>query len=212
MSGDNIYEDLAMRVYWDCQELQTRLAEVSPEGRRAVVLSWLEAQDSKYPVIPEFKSEFTWYNVSSRVSLQRLAGSVTLLDFFTYCCINCLHILPDLARLEEKYQQNLTVVGVHSAKFDNERDGDHVRDAVARLDRNDITPDLPLSLDTPSIIQCVTTPPPSSGPPWGSPAGPPSSSCPPAAAQWPWPWGRARPGWWTSWSTGWWSCTVSGAS
>ena len=110
------------------------------------MLSWLEAQDSKYPVIPEFKSEFTWYNVSSRVSLQRPAGSVTLLDFFTYCCINCLHILPDLARLEEKYQQNLTVIGVHSAKFENERDGDHVKDAVARLDRNDITPDLPLSL------------------------------------------------------------------
>ena len=46
---------------------------------------------------------------------------VTLIDFFTYCCINCLHILPDLAKLEEKYKGRLTVVGVHSAKFDNEK-------------------------------------------------------------------------------------------
>ena len=146
MSGDNMYEDLAMRVYWDCQELQTRLAEVSPEGRRSVVLSWLEAQDSKYPVIPEFKSEFTWYNVSSRVSLQRLAGSVTLLDFFTYCCINCLHILPDLARLEQKYKGQLTVVGVHSAKFENERHGEHVKDAVARLVESEVQSSVNFSL------------------------------------------------------------------
>lgn len=45
-----------------------------------------------------------------------------LLDFWTYCCINCMHILPDLAALEAKYaSQPVTVVGVHSAKFDNEK-------------------------------------------------------------------------------------------
>ena len=134
MTTDNEYEDLAMRVYWDCQELQGRLTEVEADGRRAVILSWLETQDGKYPVIPDFKPEYSWYNLSSRLTLENLNGCLTLIDFFTYCCINCLHILPDLARLEEKYKGKLTVVGVHSAKFDNEKVGDHVKKAVARYD------------------------------------------------------------------------------
>ena len=47
---------------------------------------------------------------------------MVLLDFWTYCCINCMHILPDLAALERKYAgRPVAVVGVHSAKFDNEK-------------------------------------------------------------------------------------------
>lgn len=146
MPGDNIYEDLAMRLYWDCQELEARLSEVPSEGRRSVLLAWLESQEGKYPVIPEFKPEFSWYNVSSPLSLERLAGCLTLLDFFTYCCINCLHILPDLARLEQKYKGQLTVVGVHSAKFENERHGEHVKDAVARLVESEVQSSVNFSL------------------------------------------------------------------
>ena len=45
-----------------------------------------------------------------------------VLDFWTYCCINCMHVLPELAALERKYAgQPVCVVGVHSAKFDNEK-------------------------------------------------------------------------------------------
>lgn len=45
-----------------------------------------------------------------------------VLDFWTYCCINCVHVLPELAALERKYAgQPVCVVGVHSAKFDNEK-------------------------------------------------------------------------------------------
>ena len=65
----------------------------------------------------------------SVVSLNHLNGKVALLDFFTYCCINCLHILPDLDRLEEA---GVAVVGVHSAKFDNERVAGQVERAVER--------------------------------------------------------------------------------
>lgn len=47
---------------------------------------------------------------------------MAVLDFWTYCCINCMHVLPELAALERKYAgKPVTVVGVHSAKFDNER-------------------------------------------------------------------------------------------
>ena len=146
MTTDNEYEDLAMRVYWDCQELQGRLTEVEADGRRAVILSWLETQDGKYPVIPDFKPEYSWYNLSSRLTLENLSGCLTLIDFFTYCCINCLHILPDLARLEQKYKGQLTVVGVHSAKFENERHGEHVKDAVARLVESEVQSSVKFSL------------------------------------------------------------------
>lgn len=58
-----------------------------------------------------------------------------VLDFWTYCCINCMHVLPDLAYLETKFRdQPMTVVGVHSAKFDNEKDSGAIRNAVLRYD------------------------------------------------------------------------------
>ena len=51
-----------------------------------------------------------------------LRGKVVVLDFWTYCCINCMHVLPDLTALERKYaSKQVAVVGVHSAKFDNEK-------------------------------------------------------------------------------------------
>ena len=58
----------------------------------------------------------------ARVCGRELRGKVVLLDFWTYCCINCMHVLPDLAALEQKYSgRPVAVVGVHSAKFDNEK-------------------------------------------------------------------------------------------
>lgn len=59
-----------------------------------------------------------------------------LLDFWTYCCINCLHILPDLKYLERKYKNCLTVIGIHSAKFDNEKEVDNIRQAILRYNIN----------------------------------------------------------------------------
>lgn len=45
-----------------------------------------------------------WLNTEGPLSLNKeLAGKVVLLDFFTYCCINCMHILPDLHQLETKH-------------------------------------------------------------------------------------------------------------
>ena len=64
-------------------------------------------------------------NVGSGIcpsACRELKGKVLVLDFWTYCCINCMHVLPELAALERKYAgQPVCVVGVHSAKFDNEK-------------------------------------------------------------------------------------------
>jgi len=66
---------------------------------------------------------------------RELQGQVVLLDFWTYCCINCMHVLPDLAFLEEKYRdQPFLVIGVHSAKFTNEGQRQTVRAAVGRYE------------------------------------------------------------------------------
>lgn len=56
------------------------------------------------------------------------------MDFFTYCCINCLHILPDLEALEQKFliQDGVAVVGVHSAKFKNEKVSSNILSAILR--------------------------------------------------------------------------------
>lgn len=49
-------------------------------------------------------SDLQWLNTESPLSLYKdLSGKVVVLDFFTYCCINCIHLLPDLHELEEKY-------------------------------------------------------------------------------------------------------------
>jgi len=81
----------------------------------------------------EFPEGAQWLNVDNPLSLADLRGKVVLLDFWTYCCINCMHIIPDLKRLEEKYPE-LVVIGVHSAKFHNEQVRENIRHAVLRYE------------------------------------------------------------------------------
>jgi thiol-disulfide isomerase/thioredoxin len=79
---------------------------------------------------PSLRGGVDWIN-SGPIALTELHGKIVLLDFWTYCCINCHHILPDLAKLEEKYKNELVVIGVHSGKFDAERDTANIRRKVA---------------------------------------------------------------------------------
>jgi len=81
---------------------------------------------------PEFTGGKGWLNTDKPLSIAGLKGKVVLLDFWTYGCINCIHIIPDLKKLEAKYPNNLVVIGVHSAKFENEKDTDNIRQIVLR--------------------------------------------------------------------------------
>ncbi|HVM32232.1 MAG TPA: thioredoxin-like domain-containing protein, partial [bacterium] len=83
---------------------------------------------------PEFPPGDEWLNSDHPLTLQELKGKIVLLDFWTYCCINCMHVIPDLKRLEEKYKDSLVVIGVHSAKFKTEKDTDNIRQAVRRYE------------------------------------------------------------------------------
>jgi sugar lactone lactonase YvrE len=55
-----------------------------------------------------------------------------LLDFWTFACVNCLHVLDELRPVEEKYADELVVVGVHSPKFEHEADAEALAAAVER--------------------------------------------------------------------------------
>ncbi|NDB47262.1 MAG: hypothetical protein EB163_08280 [Nitrososphaeria archaeon] len=84
---------------------------------------------------PEFPQNFDWLNTDSALSLSKLRGHVVVLDFWTYCCINCMHTLPTLARLEKAYSGKPVVfVGVHSGKFFSEQETKNVQSAVLRYE------------------------------------------------------------------------------
>jgi sugar lactone lactonase YvrE/thiol-disulfide isomerase/thioredoxin len=83
---------------------------------------------------PELAGGRSWLNTDKPLSLAALRGKVVLLDFWTYGCINCIHIIPDLKRLEAKYANELVVIGVHSAKFDNEKETDNIRRIILRYE------------------------------------------------------------------------------
>jgi thiol-disulfide isomerase/thioredoxin len=59
---------------------------------------------------PELPQNYAWLNTDYPLSLRQLRGRVVILDFWTYCCINCIHVFPHLKYLEHKYQDSLTVI------------------------------------------------------------------------------------------------------
>ena len=74
-----------------------------------------------------------WLNTGGEtVRLGGLRGRFVLLDFWTFCCVNCLHVLDELRPLETKHAEDLVVIGVHSPKFDHEADADALAAAVER--------------------------------------------------------------------------------
>ncbi|MBZ0307530.1 MAG: redoxin domain-containing protein, partial [Anaerolineae bacterium] len=83
---------------------------------------------------PEFPEGLSWLNVSEPLTLEQLQGKIVILDFWTYGCINCMHIIPDLKTIEELYPNEVVVIGVHSAKFDNEGVTENIRQIVQRYE------------------------------------------------------------------------------
>ncbi len=89
-------------------------------------------QAQSRPRAPELTGGRGWLNTDRPLSLAALKGKVVLLDFWTYGCINCLHVIPDLKKLELKYANQLVVIGVHSGKFENEKETENIRRFILR--------------------------------------------------------------------------------
>ncbi len=84
--------------------------------------------------VPPLPEGLGWLNTDKPLELKNLRGKFVLLDFWTYCCINCMHILPELKELEKSYPDSLVVIGVHSAKFETEKDTKNIAEAILRYD------------------------------------------------------------------------------
>ncbi|XP_077992796.1 NHL repeat-containing protein 2-like [Glandiceps talaboti] len=109
------------------------------EQRDAVIYEYIDkaanSQDKVY--VPDFKDGLEWLNTTQPLSIYNdLHGKIVVLDFFTYCCINCIHVLPDLEALEEQFsvEDGVVILGVHSAKFPNEKTSANILSAVLRYD------------------------------------------------------------------------------
>ncbi|MCW7941779.1 alkyl hydroperoxide reductase / thiol specific antioxidant / Mal allergen [Streptomyces hygroscopicus] len=82
---------------------------------------------------PELIGQGGWLNTGGeQYTLADLRGRIVILDFWTFCCINCLHVLDELRELEEKHRDTVVIIGVHSPKFVHEADHRAVVDAVER--------------------------------------------------------------------------------
>lgn len=113
------------------------LDAVTPQEKDGLVYQYLQKVDGweQDLSVPEFPEGLEWLNTEAPISIYKdLCGKVVVLDFFTYCCINCIHLLPDLHALEHAYsdKDGLLIVGVHSAKFPNEKVLDNIKSAVLR--------------------------------------------------------------------------------
>lgn len=80
------------------------------------------------------RPDVEWLNTDRPLSLATLRGRLVLLDFWTFCCVNCLHTIPVLRRLKQKFDEAMVVIGIHSPKFTHEHDIDQVRQALRRYD------------------------------------------------------------------------------
>ncbi|XP_067129491.1 NHL repeat-containing protein 2 [Centruroides vittatus] len=118
-------------------ELEEALCDCNDvESKKESIFNYIEKITSDDSLkIPDFGLDHEWINTEKPLSVKEdLKGKIIVLDFFTYCCINCMHILPDLFALEKEIPitSGLVVVGVHSAKFDNERYLKNVMEAIQR--------------------------------------------------------------------------------
>ena len=97
----------------------------------------MTAARMKTPVRASELTGRAWLNTEGReLDLQALRGKIVVLDFWSFCCINCLHVLDELRPLEEKHSDVVVTVGVHSPKFEHEADPDAL---AAAVDRYEIT-------------------------------------------------------------------------
>ncbi|MCC6560395.1 MAG: hypothetical protein IT478_03475 [Xanthomonadales bacterium] len=88
---------------------------------------------SANPIAPELPSTLQWLNVQHAPVLEKLRGRIVLLHFFNAANVNSLHMTQDLRSVEIRHHDGLSVIGIHTPKFDHERQPDNVLKAVNRM-------------------------------------------------------------------------------
>jgi sugar lactone lactonase YvrE len=113
----------------------------------AAALGWrpTRAADEQAPEIA--RPGLQWFNVAAPLPIASLRGRIVILDFWTEGCINCIHIIPILRGIEQKFPEQVVVIGVHSPKFAEEKSAASVEDAIQRYElRHPIVHDPKMSI------------------------------------------------------------------
>ncbi|KAL6263841.1 hypothetical protein P5V15_003923 [Pogonomyrmex californicus] len=132
MNTQDIIEELTQI----CIQMRLHLDDLTEQKeKQTLILKHIKRFENSGTEALDFPKGLEWFNVSEGLSLaHHLKGKIVLLDFFTYCCINCMHVLAELEEVEKKVsmEDGLVVIGIHSAKFTNERNSKNILSAVQR--------------------------------------------------------------------------------
>lgn len=94
--------------------------------------------------LPDFQGIQQWLN-SDPLLIADLKGSVVLIQFWTFACINCQRTLPHITQWHRQYAaQGLKVIGIHTPEFAFERDPNNIKRA---LKQHQITYPVPIDND-----------------------------------------------------------------
>src|SRR5262245_49422190 len=131
-----IRKDCCLRlIVWVVLPLVLLVTESPTQSKRLPGRELIMTVQEKARVrAPEITGGRGWLNTDKPLSIAALKGKFILLDFWTYGCINCIHIIPDLKKLEAKYANQLVVIGIHSAKFQNEKETENIRRIILRYE------------------------------------------------------------------------------
>jgi len=106
-------------------------------GLTRLVLSPFRSSSSTYKTseaatAPDLASG-EWIN-SEPLKLKDLRSHVVLIEFWTFGCYNCRNTLPFIKGWYDRYHdKGLTLIGVHSPEFEEERNVENLRREVASL-------------------------------------------------------------------------------
>jgi len=87
--------------------------------------------EGSYPA-PPFPAGAVWLNTNVPPTVDRVAGRLVIIDFWTSGCINCIHMIPVLKQLQAEFREEIAVIGVHSGKFVTEGRTDSIRATLNR--------------------------------------------------------------------------------
>jgi cytochrome c biogenesis protein CcdA/thiol-disulfide isomerase/thioredoxin len=113
------------------------LADADAQGASGPVVTCRSAAETlaNCGPAPDLIGIDTWINTpdGAPVTIAGLTGKVVLVDFWTFACINCQHVLPAVTAWYDTYHgAGLEVIGVHTPEFTFEHDPGNVRDAVIK--------------------------------------------------------------------------------
>ena len=123
--------------FYSCNEKSSSASEADKEKNDKTENKTVQL-NPKYMIVPpttapEINTGFGWVNTEKSYELSDFKGKIVLLDFWTFGCINCQHIIPDLEKLEKEFENELVVIGIHSAKFSAEQSTQRIRQAALKF-------------------------------------------------------------------------------